>query len=118
MGRHAIWFGVAFLFLAVPASVTATMKPRTDAFNRLVTDGNVAAQAGHFDTAIEKWQRAIPIDPDPARSCRGASLRTSVRVARDTLMMLRQRKLTADKAAQWFQSHQTELWLPNPCNTN
>jgi hypothetical protein len=44
------------------------------AFNDLVLGGNRAAQQGQFETAIDFWKRAAPLDQSPNINCRGESL--------------------------------------------
>jgi len=88
------------------------------AFNDLVLGGNRAAQQGQFETAIDFWKRAAPLDQSPNINCRGESLHTQIKAAQDTISLLQQAKLQAADAVQWFNNHSTELWMPNRCNVN
>ena len=91
---------------------------RPGSYNDLVQRGNIAAQAGDFDSAISYWRKAIPLDPTPDKKCRGDVLRTSIKAAQNTMSMLQQGKIRKEEAPSWFRNDNTELWMPSPCNSN
>ena len=114
--RYLLMFGSALAVLFSTAVQAKTSQ--VDRYNALVMSGNRAAMAGDFDRAIVNWQTAIPLDPSPNRRCRGVWLRNAIRAAHDTQSMIRQGKLRLSQAPAWFNNHETELWLPNICNSN
>ena len=80
--------------------------------------GNKAAQQGQFETAIDFWKKAIPLDPSPSVKSHGEFGRIQIRAAQDTISMVQQGKLMQAQAPKWFNSHSGELWMPNRCNSN
>jgi hypothetical protein len=105
----------AVLFFAVMYAASAASPA---AYNDLNYRGNVAAQNGQFEEAIVLWKKAIPLDHGPVKKCRGEVQRTDIRAAQDAISMLKQGKLRMPDAPAWFQNHNTELWMPNVCNSN
>ena len=80
--------------------------------------GNIAAQHGEFTTAIRFWQKAISLDKNGNdRKCWGEAQRVDIAAAKETLARMHSGLLKKTQAAAWYENRNTELWIPNRCNT-
>jgi hypothetical protein len=107
-----------FLVTMLFAVIAQATPDAPGSFNDWMHRGNVAAQKGEFNRAIACWKKTLALDRGPDVKCRGEFQRVAIKAAQETLSMLKQGKLRQPEAPKWFSNHETELWMPNPCNSN
>jgi hypothetical protein len=89
-------------------------KPGT--FNYYQMQGNVAGLKGDFDSAIAAWTKAEAPDTSDVKRCRGEADRVQIRAANDAKARMDTLHLTKQEAAEWFEQHDSELWMRNRCD--